>query len=70
MNKIYNIRVNKSYAAAIIEDLQKTGALELLEEAPIPDWQKSEVLHTLSTMEKDPQMGIIWDEAMEKIENL
>ena len=33
----YHIRIKKNYAAAIIKDLQKLDAVELLKEAPIPD---------------------------------
>lgn len=40
MEDILHIRIKKSYAAAIIKDLEKLDAVEVLEEAPIPEWQK------------------------------
>ena len=41
MADTYHIRIKKEYAAAIIEDLQKMDAVELLsdENTDIPDWQ-------------------------------
>ena len=41
MPNTYHIRIKKDYAAAIIEDLQKMDAVELLtdENTDIPDWQ-------------------------------
>ncbi len=30
--------IKKDYASDIIKDLQKLNAVELLEEAPVPDW--------------------------------
>ena len=34
------VRIKKTYASAIIKDLQKLDAIEILEEPLIPDWQK------------------------------
>jgi hypothetical protein len=41
MPDTYHIRIKKEYAAAVIEDLQKMDAVELLtdENTAIPDWQ-------------------------------
>jgi hypothetical protein len=36
----YHIRIKKNYAADVIKDLQKMDAVELLQEPPIPEWQK------------------------------
>jgi hypothetical protein len=41
--EVYYVRIKKSYAADVIEDLKKMDAIELLEEPPIPEWQKKEV---------------------------
>ena len=41
--EVYYLRIKKSYAADVIEDLQKMDAIELLGEPPIPEWQKKEV---------------------------
>ena len=40
MPYIFYVRIKKNYASAVIKDLQKLDAIELLEEAPIPNWQK------------------------------
>ncbi len=40
MSDTLYIRIKKDYAAEIIKDLQKLDAVELLEEPPIPEWQK------------------------------
>jgi hypothetical protein len=41
MPDTYHIRIKKEYAAAVIEDLQKMDAVEVLIDAntDIPDWQ-------------------------------
>jgi Putative addiction module component len=42
----YHIRIKKEYAAAVIEDLQKMDAVELMNDEDafdIPQWQKDEV---------------------------
>ncbi len=41
MPETYHIRIKKEYAAAIIEDLQKMDAVDLLvdENTNVPDWQ-------------------------------
>ena len=41
--EMYYIRIKKSYAADVIEDLQKMDAIELLNEPPIPEWQKKKL---------------------------
>lgn len=45
-NTLY-VRIKKSYAADIIRDLQKLDAVELLEEVPIPEWQKKKCTNAL-----------------------
>jgi len=41
MANTFHIRIKKEYAAAVIEDLQKMDAVELISESEfqIPDWQ-------------------------------
>ncbi len=39
------VLIKKNYASAVIMDLQKLDAIELLEEAPIPDWQKKKSIN-------------------------
>lgn len=66
----YHIRVKKNYAADIIKDLQKMDAVELLEEPPIPDWQKKEVRKRLKDLQKKPSKAISWNESTKKIKQL
>ena len=66
----YHIRVKKNYAADIIKDLQKMDAVELLEEQPIPDWQKKEVRKRLKDLQKKPSKAISWNETTKKIKQL
>ena len=60
------VRIKKNYAAAIIKDLQKLDAVELLEEAPIPEWQKKEVRKRLEYLQKNPSKAVAWNEAKKK----
>lgn len=64
------VRIKKSYAAAIIKDLQKLDAVELLEEAPVPEWQKKEVRKRLKDLKKDSSKAVNWNEATKKIKKL
>ena len=74
MNKLMSdtlyIRIKKNYAADVIKDLQKLDAVELLEEPPIPDWQKKQVLKRLKDLQKDPSVAVNWDDAVKKIKRL
>ncbi len=57
MATTYHIRVKKEYAAAVIEDLQKMDAVELIndEEAfDIPQWQKDEVRRRIEKYKNNP----------------
>lgn len=64
------VRIKKSYAADIIRDLQKLDAVELLEEAPIPEWQKKEVRKRLREVKKSSSKAVSWTEATKKIKQL
>lgn len=64
------VRIKKDYATAIIKDLQKLDAVELLEEAPVPEWQKKEVRKRLKGLQKNPSKAISWNEATKKIKQL
>ncbi len=64
------VRIKKSYAAAIIKDLQKLDAVELLEEAPVPEWQKKEVRKRLKDLKNDLSKAVSWNEATKKIKKL
>jgi len=65
-----HVRIKKDYAAAIIKDLQKLDAIELLEEAPVPEWQKKEVRSRLKDLQKNPSKAVSWSEATKKIKQL
>ncbi len=68
-NTLY-VRIKKDYATAIIKDLQKLDAVEILEEAPIPEWQKQEVRKRLKDLNKNSAKAITWNEATKKIKQL
>ena len=70
MPDTFYVRIKKKYASAVIMDLQKLDAIELLEEAPIPNWQKKEVNKRLKDLQKNPSKGINWNEATKKIKQL
>ena len=70
MSAIVHIRIKKGYASDVIEDLRKMEAVEILEEAPIPEWQKKEVRKRVKELKKDPSKGIPWDAAMKTIKQL
>ena len=56
MSLIYRVKIKKEYASAVIEDLQKMKAIELIKEDSeiVPEWQKNEVRkRTLETL-KNP----------------
>ena len=63
------VRIKKNYAAAIIKDLQKLDAVELLE-APIPEWQKKEVRKRLKDLQKNPSKAVSWNGTTRKIKRL
>lgn len=66
----YHIRIKKNYAVDVIKDLQKMDAVELLEEPPIPEWQKKEVRKRLKDLQKNPSKAVSWNEATKKIKQL
>jgi hypothetical protein len=66
----YHIRIKKQYAADVIKDLQKMDAVEVLEEPPVPEWQKKEVRKRLKNLQKNPSKAIGWNEAVKKIKQL
>ncbi|MCE6992228.1 addiction module protein [Dyadobacter sp. CY323] len=75
MAATYHIRIKKDYAAALIEDLQKVDAVELIEvdngdDFEIPLWQKETVLNRLKDAKEHPEKLISWDEAKLRINKL
>lgn len=65
-----HIRIKKKYAAAIIKDLEKIDAVELLEEPPVPGWQQKEVKKRLKNLKKDSSTAVSWVDGMKKIKQL
>jgi hypothetical protein len=65
-----HIRIKKKYAASIIKDLEKVEAVELLEEPPIPEWQKKEVRKRLKDLKKQPSKAVSWEEGMKRIKQM
>ena len=65
-----HIRIKKKYAADIIRDLEKIDAVELLKEAPIPEWQKKEVKKRLKDLRKDSSVAVSWTDGMKKIKQM
>lgn len=54
----YHIRIKEEYAAAIIEELQKKNAVELVPEEEafeIPQWQQNEVLRRIEKYKNNPE---------------
>ena len=68
MDEIYYIRIKKEYAAAVIKDLQKMEAVELLHEAEmdIPAWQKDLVNPEKEKLADNPSLLIDWHEAKQR----
>jgi hypothetical protein len=68
MDEIFYIRIKKEYAAAVIEDLQKMEAVELVreEEINIPEWQKDLVSVEKKKMEENPALLVDWHTAKKR----
>jgi len=66
MSTTYHIRIKKEYAAALIEDLQKTDAVELLEkhvdDFEISNEQIAEVKRRIDHYDANPDKLVSWDE--------
>jgi hypothetical protein len=61
MSATYHIRIKKEYATAIIEDLQKKEALELIPEDQafdVPLWQQEEVQKRIAQYKNNPELLI------------
>ena len=55
MSLTYHIRI-KYHAASLIEDLQKMGAIELITENEVPQWQMDEVNQRIKKYENKPEL--------------
>lgn len=63
MNDTLHLRIKKEYAAAMIEQLKKEEAIEIVEEnvPDIPEWQKEAVRKTLASVQQNPELLQPWD---------
>ena len=57
MGDTFHLRIKKEYAAAMIEQLKKDHAIEIIEDAipDIPEWQKEALRKRLPKCSKIPQ---------------
>lgn len=61
MQETYHIRIKKEYAAAVIEDLRKNEAVELVPEEEafdVPQWQQDEVRKRIDKYRMNPELLI------------
>ena len=68
MSDTLHLRIKKEYAAALIEQLKKDEAIEIIEEdiPDIPEWQKEAVRKTLARIQQSPELLQPWDTIKEK----
>lgn len=68
MSDTIHIRIKKDYAMAIIEDLQKMQAIELVGENDfaIPDWHQQLVKDELKKITDNPALLVNWDTAKQQ----
>ena len=69
MEDTYFIKIKKDYAAAIIEDLQKMYAVEVIteENISIPQWQIDKVREAVKYAEENPSTLMDWESAKRSI---
>ncbi len=75
MSVTYHIRIKKDYASALIEDLQKADAVEVIEEGSdsnyeIPEWQKAVVMARLKESREFPERLISINDAEGRLSKL
>jgi hypothetical protein len=72
MNDTLHLRIKKDYAAAMIEQLKKENAIEIIEEdtPDIPEWQKEAVRKTLAKVQQSPELLQPWDIIKQKYKRL
>jgi hypothetical protein len=68
MGDTFHLRIKKEYAAAMIEQLKKDDAIEIIEDAisDIPEWQKEAVRKTLAQVQQNPAVLQPWDVIKQK----
>lgn len=64
-SNFYTIKIKKEFVHSLLEDLQKSKAIEI--EPEIPEWQKKEVRKRLKEMKEHPEKSIPWEDVKAKI---
>jgi hypothetical protein len=64
-----HIRIKKNYAAAVIKDLEKMGAIEMLDQSRVSDKQKKEA-RRLKELKRKPAATLTWHQAAKKVKHL
>jgi|BarGraIncu00222A_1022003.scaffolds.fasta_scaffold136531_2 hypothetical protein len=71
MADTYHIKIKKDYAVAVIEDLQKMDAVELLpnneNEFLIPDWQIELGREEIKKISENPALLSDWEKAKQEL---
>jgi hypothetical protein len=71
MADTYHIKIKKDYAVAVIEDLQKMDAVELLSdnenEFHIPDWQIELGREEVKKISENPSLLSDWKKAKQEL---
>lgn len=70
MADTYHIRIKKAYAVAVIEDLQKLDAVELLnatEDFNIPKWQIDLGREEIKKILENPSLLMDWEQAKKEL---
>lgn len=69
MPSSYHIIIKKDYASAIIEDLQKMEAVEVIpdDNIAVPQWQIDEVRIRKEYYKQHPEELIGWDDALKML---
>jgi len=71
MSVTYHIKIKKEYAASLIEDLEKQGAVELIKETDeeiVLDSHMIEVQHRIDTYRDRPDLLIDEDEVLKMLD--
>ncbi len=71
MADTYHIKIKKDYAVAVIEDLQKMEAVELLpdieNEFHVPDWQTELGKEEVKKISDNPALLSDWERAKQEL---
>ena len=65
-NEPYQIKIKKDYAEAVLKDLAKMKAIEIIE-YEVPLWQQQESERRYQEMLAHPEKNISWEDAKKKI---